>query len=152
MKSNYKEKVKQINEFNQNLAEVAAGTPTIENVALQTKSELFGENIENLVREKIGADNILLTYEMINAELHFDLVKKCMGKLLRTDKYKDNEQEINSISLDYLCASICKALASKVKSINFSSYASVDYWQKHLDFLYKANNERVKLLAKLGLM
>jgi len=152
MKSNYKGKVEAINEFDNNLKEAAVNAPTLESRTALTSEEILGDNFVKIAREKIGADSILLTEEMISAELHLELVKKCMDKLLRTEKYKENEIEIRNISIEYLCASICKALASRVKNIKFSSYANIDYYQKHVNFLYKANNEKIRLLSQLGLM
>lgn len=152
MNSNYAKRAEETKEFDKNLKEVATNAPTLESKAKLSDKEIFGDNFVTVAREKIGADKILLTDEMIKAKLHLDVAKKSMGKLLKTEKYKDNETEIREITIMYLCASICKALANRVKDIKFASYADVNYHQNYVDFLYKANNEKVRLLSKLGLM
>lgn len=151
MKSNYKERKKEVDEFDNVTHKVASKAPTIETETKLTNEKIFGDNFVTVVREKIGADKILLTDEIIKADLHLETAISLCGKLLRTDKYKANETEIREIAIMYLCASICKALFSRVKDIKFRSYADNDYWQKYIDFIYPANNKKVALMSKLGL-
>lgn len=154
MKANYDKKAEQIEEFKedlQNIVKSAKNDKSVNKVAY-TNEYIFGENFVEAVRNKILADYFILTDEMIQSDLHIGVARKQVENLIESNKYIGNEDKVREIALDYLSASVCHALCSRVQEVSYKDYAVHNYYDKYIDFLFKANNGKVKLMSELGMV
>lgn len=154
MKANYDKKAEQIEEFKEDLQNIVKSAKNEKSVnkVTYTNEHIFGENFVEAVRNKILADYFILPDEMIQADLHIQVARKQVENFTESNKYIGNEEKVREIALNYLSASVCHALSSRVKEIAYKDYAGYNYHNKYVGFLFKANNEKVKLMSELGLM